>query len=278
MTFMPTEKNKRPGIGFGSGITTMEQLRVAEHERSSDDWRTPGIVPEFDAPDENGFYTAKNGLKFNPHKIYARLEEEKQTMQRKEITMTEKPEQHMPPIPARKPDFETIEKPQFSAKKPKYAENDRIDIEKKLLDFIATYESSDNYNVIVGGEEKPLTKMTIKQVRELQKERGKNKRGTAIGRYQIIDDKMNDLMLWMNIDENNLFDEKMQDEMGKELLRRRGSEKHKKGEITTDEFIKNLSKEWAALPKDESNHSYYKGVGNNKAHVDFKTLKALIEK
>ena len=38
----------------------------------------------------------------------------------------------------------------------------------RLLDLIGKLESSDNYNVIYGGEEKPLTSMTVKQVQQLQ--------------------------------------------------------------------------------------------------------------
>lgn len=176
-----------------------------------------------------------------------------------------------PPIPQIKP--ENIPVP---GRKPKGTALQK-GLSKKLLDVIGGLESSDNYNVIVGGEEKPLTSMTIKEVRQLQKERNDQNLGTAVGRYQIIDDKMGDLVRWMNINEGVVFDEKMQDEMGKELLRRRGLEKFENGQISEEELIKNISKEWAALPKDSSNQSYYRGVGNNKSHIDFETLKGLLK-
>ena len=66
--------------------------------------------------------------------------------------------------------------------------------------------------------------------------------------------------------------------MGRELLRRRGYEDYKAGKLSTKKFIRNLSMEWASLPEDESNESYYKGIGNNKALVDFKTVKDFLEK
>ena len=166
-----------------------------------------------------------------------------------------------PPVPERKP--ETI------LPTPKGNE---------ILDFVGKIESNNNYNVIVGGKKQALTKMTIKEVRQLQRERNDQNLGTAVGRYQIIDGKMDDLIRWMNLDENTVFDEKLQDKMGRELLRRRGFEEYKAGKITTEQFIKELSKEWASFPKDESNQSYYKGVGNNKALTDFKSLKDLLEK
>lgn len=75
-----------------------------------------------------------------------------------------------------------------------------------------------------------------------------------------------------------IFDKTLQDKMGRELLRRKGFDEYKAGKITTKTFIKKLSEEWASLPKDESNESYYKGVGNNKALTDFKTVKELLEK
>ena len=92
----------------------------------------------------------------------------------------------------------------------------------ELLDLIGQLESSDNYNIIVGGTEKPLTQMTVKAVRKLQRELSQKNLGTAVGRYQIIDDKMGDLVRWMGIDEDETFDESLQDRMGRELLKRRG--------------------------------------------------------
>lgn len=149
----------------------------------------------------------------------------------------------------------------------------------ELLNLIGKLESSDNYNVIYGGEEKPLTKMAVKEIQKLQKDMNtKGMASTAVGRYQIIDDKMNDLIRWMEVDENSLFEEKLQDQMGRQLLERRGFEKFKAGKIRTEDFIRELSQEWAALPVDESNESYYKGIGNNKALIDFKALKDMLEK
>ena len=41
--------------------------------------------------------------------------------------------------------------------------------------------------------------------------------------------------------------------------------------------IENISKEWAALPKDKSNKSYYDSDGKNKALIDYNKLKDLLE-
>ena len=58
----------------------------------------------------------------------------------------------------------------------------------------------------------------------------------------------------------------------------RGYEKYKAGKISTEELIKELANEWAALPPDSSNKSRYDGTLNNKALTKFDTLKSLLEK
>ncbi len=148
-----------------------------------------------------------------------------------------------------------------------------------LLDFIGGLESSDNYNIIAGGQEAPLTTMTIEEVQDLQKElEQKGAASTALGRYQIKDTTLDFLVEKMNLDNDKIFDEKLQDQMGRELLDHRGYEKYRSGEISTKDFIRRLSKEWAAFPKDETNKSYYGDVGNNKALTDFETIKDLLER
>src|SRR5688572_25169955 len=67
----------------------------------------------------------------------------------------------VPPVPKRKP--EIISPTQKG---------------DELLNFIGKLESSDNYNVFVGGDKVPLTKMTLQEVRSLQKERSNKKLGT----------------------------------------------------------------------------------------------------
>lgn len=148
----------------------------------------------------------------------------------------------------------------------------------ELSDFIGKLESSDNYNVIVGGKEKPLTKMTIKQILQLQKDLDNKKQDTAVGRYQIKNSTLKETISKLGIDENEIFDKNLQDKMGRQLLKKRGFEDYKAGKISTKELIKKLSMEWVALPTDESNESYYKGIGNNKARTNFKTIKELLEK
>lgn len=169
--------------------------------------------------------------------------------------------------------------PSAAEKPPENTAASKEKIDRKLLDFIGRLESSDNYNVIAGGQEKPLTKMTVKEIRKLQKDlEDKGANSTAVGRYQVKDTTLDYLIKRMGLDENTIFDEKLQDSMAVELFKRRGFESLKSGNISVEEFIYNLSQEWAALPKDTSNKSYHGKIGNNKALTDFKTLKDLLEK
>ena len=57
----------------------------------------------------------------------------------------------------------------------------------------------------------------------------------------------------------------MQDRLADMLIQRRGYGDYQSGKISKEQFGKNLSQEWAALPSGPGNQSYYAGVGNNKA-------------
>ncbi len=187
-----------------------------------------------------------------------------------------------PPTPERKPEFDATGRmirdntPPIPERKPEVISPTRKGNE--ILDFIGKIESSDNYNVIVGGDKKPLTNMTVKEIYQLQEELINKGKDSAVGRYQIKNSTLKETVDVLGIDENEIFDEKLQDKMARRLLTKRGYEEFRAGKISTKQFIRELSKEWAAFPEDESNQSYYKGVGNNKALADFKTVKDLLER
>jgi len=76
--------------------------------------------------------------------------------------------------------------------------------------------------------------------------------------------------------DNFNFDQQGQDEIFELLLERRGLDGYLSGKITEDKFANNLSKEWAALPKDASGKGFYDGVGSNKSLVGYaETLKMI---
>lgn len=168
MTFMPTDKDSRPGIGFGTGITTMDQLREAEEKSQQrrrrifdiPDPRDSAVIKNFDedqdGPDEDGFMTIA-GLRVNPRRIYERLTEEEdiheQAVRRKRPDLFAKteseaeaadpfesfyiaqagnnipaPPQSQPPVPQRKPPT-----PQLQIKIPQHPKDSVFDLFRKNL-------------------------------------------------------------------------------------------------------------------------------------------------
>lgn len=142
--------------------------------------------------------------------------------------------------------------------------------ERTLLDLIGSVESRGNYNILVGGKTKadpPLTEMTIGEVLEFQS--GMKQMGhesTAVGKYQIIRGTLAGLFQEGVVGYNDKFDQTTQDKLAMALLKRRGFEKYKAGDIQPNTFADNLAKEWASLPM-SNGQSYYAGTGTNKSLV-----------
>ena len=252
-------KQEGAGIGFGTGISTLGELQEAAYQQAQS---------KSEAPEK----TEK------PRSLFSLLEEEEEDTYPVQYDATgrmispSKSDKKQPPLPPEKPPKE----PPIPNMKPEVISPSRKGNE--ILDLIGKLESSDNYNVLVGGDEAPLTKMTIKEVQKLQKEREANRQGTPVGRYQFKRGTLKEAVDKLGIDENALFDEKMQDRLARSRLEFRKFENYKTGKLSTKDFIRELSQEWAAFPEDELNESYYKGIGDNKALVDFKTVKDLLEK
>ncbi|MCK5374722.1 MAG: hypothetical protein KAJ40_05515 [Alphaproteobacteria bacterium] len=144
-----------------------------------------------------------------------------------------------------------------------------------LLELIADKESGDNYNRVYGKGVKTanLTDMTVNEVLKWQKEYVKDgSPSSAAGRYQIIQGTLAGLKKEMGLSGNELYDESMQDRMAMHLLNGRGYQSYLKGTLSEDKFMRELSKEWAAMPKDGSGASYYAGDGLNKALVSPATM------
>ena len=252
-------KQEGASIGFGTGISTLSELQEAAYQQAQS---------KSEAPEK----TEK------PRSIFSLLEEEEKDTSPVQydatgrmISPTKSAKQ--PPLPPEKPPKE----PPVPNIKPEVISPSRKGNE--ILDLIGKLESSDNYNVLVGGDEAPLTKMTIKEVQNLQKEMyDRGSPSTAIGRYQFLQGTLKEEIKKLGIDENELFDEKMQDKLARSRMEYRGFDKYKAGKMSTETLIRNLSDEWAALPRDTSNKSSHDGVLDNKALTKFQTFKKLIEK
>jgi len=137
-----------------------------------------------------------------------------------------------------------------------------------LADFIGKLESGNDYTKMVGGAQD--ASVLGKTIAELSSEKGDK---FAMGRYQIQMATAKDVLKGAGIDASTFkFDQAGQDKIFELLLKRRGIEDFQSGKITKEQFAHNLSKEWAALPKDASGRGYYDGVGTNKSLTSFSSV------
>lgn len=140
-----------------------------------------------------------------------------------------------------------------------------------ILNMIGQAESQGNYNVMFGGKTADLTNMTIAQVYELQRNmKAQGMESTAVGKYQFINATLKRMVKATGMDPNTAkFDQATQDKLAAELVRQQGYDKLQSGQITREQFLKNLSTQWAGLPTGPGGTSYYQGVGSNRATIGF---------
>lgn len=145
---------------------------------------------------------------------------------------------------------------------------------QQLLDIISTAEGTHSARAMHSGfasgydvpygygqylmPEKPLSQMTIAEIKEFQRKqigatRGKvpgTTMGTgAVGKYQITQTTLQGLQNNLGFTDDQLFDEQFQDYLANELLRGRGMERFMSGRLTREDFLNNLSAEWASIPR-----------------------------
>lgn len=144
----------------------------------------------------------------------------------------------------------------------------------QLLQLIARVESKDNYNAYFGHAHNTsikFTDMTLDEVQQWQqKSIAQGAASSAVGKYQIVDTTLAELIAQLGLDKTQKFDAELQDRLAIALLERRGSESYVNQEISRHEFAANLAKEWAALPRvvgENPESSYYAGDGLNQALV-----------
>lgn len=157
-----------------------------------------------------------------------------------------------------------------------------------LLDLISSGETGgglNSYQVVYGGKDKKtmllpdLTNMNLEQISEYQTLMKSQDRGsTAVGKYQFLQGTLKEAAQRLGLDpRKTIFDEQTQDMLAFEQMRYRGLDKYLSGQIKRSDFMKELSKEWAALPQDETGKGYHDDdkMGNKarvKAEALIKTL------
>jgi len=144
-----------------------------------------------------------------------------------------------------------------------------------LLDLIAAPESRGNYNAWYGNayqDRVDLAGLTVDQVRGLQADLVRSTGGSAIGRYQLLDDTLDGLVDRMDLTGHERFTPMLQDRMALQLARDAGMEDWIRGRTSDEHFARNLSQVWAALPRDASNQSQYEGIQGNRALADWTSV------
>ena len=137
-----------------------------------------------------------------------------------------------------------------------------------IRQMIADVESfGGNYNVVYGGQQYPLTTMTITEILNLQRQLVAQGSSGAAGKYQIIPTTLSEIAPKVGLGMDDKFDERNQDMLADYLIRRRGFDQYARGpnQQSKERFLANLAKEWAGLPGGPDGRSYYAGVGPNKS-------------
>lgn len=142
---------------------------------------------------------------------------------------------------------------------------------KPLLSFIRGAETSRGYKDYYRGSKiappKDPTTMTVREIQEWQKASiNAGSKSSAVGGYQFISGTLNGLVSELGLTGNEVFDGALQDRMGEQLLKRRGLDKWKAGQLPDELFMDNLAMEWASLPRatgKKRGRSHYAGDGLN---------------
>lgn len=124
------------------------------------------------------------------------------------------------------------------------------DVRAKQKGFGSGYDVTLGYGKFNKPTDKPLSQMTLAEVKKLQKEiLGNSGRlnSSAVGKYQIVGTTLRGLQKSMGLDDNTVFSPELQDAMAKKLLEGRGLNKYMSGQISREQFQKNLVPEWASI-------------------------------
>jgi conjugal transfer mating pair stabilization protein TraG len=144
-----------------------------------------------------------------------------------------------------------------------------------VLDLIATAESRGNYNAWHGNaaqRDVDLSALSVNEVRALQAELVRSTGGSAIGRYQILDDTLGSLATRLGLSGDERFTPALQDRLALQLAQDAGLDRWLEGRLSDDQFARNLSLIWAGLPLDGSNRSAYEGVSGNRAMLGYRDV------
>ena len=131
-----------------------------------------------------------------------------------------------------------------------------------LVELIYEKEARWNYDIIYAGSPiqppKPITQMTIEEVRVFQDEMvAAGSKSSAVWAPQIIRKTMDHAIQSWILKVGEVFDVAAQNRFTLWKLNQRWLQDFISWEISRDKFMKQLSQEWASFPRDMSWESYY---------------------
>ena len=157
------------------------------------------------------------------------------------------------------------------------AATDQTVAEMEPILRVAREDSGHNYNALTyGGQQREanLTNMTLDQIDRFQASMPRRGHAsTALGGYQFIRPTLRGARDALGLPGDTKFTPEVQDKLASYLVKQRGYDDFKSGRMDENKFARNLSQEWAILPKDASGRSFYEGVNRNAAGVDWGSFK-----
>ena len=136
------------------------------------------------------------------------------------------------------------------------------------------YDVTLGFGAYADDKSKPLSEMTVGEVKALQRDMLRNPRNkwnsSAVGRYQIVGTTLRGLQDKMGFSDNEKFSPEFQDKLADELLRQRGlakfqSDPQKYGAW----FQNNLAQEWASIARADTGRSHYgQGTGTSSREIE----------
>lgn len=144
------------------------------------------------------------------------------------------------------------------------------DEKAKANGYASGYDVTLGYGAFNKPTNKPLSEMTLGEVKSMQREMLRNPankfNSSAAGKYQIVMTTLLGLQKEMNLRDDEVYSAALQDKMGEALLNRRGLAKFKEGKISAHQFQKNLTPEWTSIADPDTGRGH-QGTGSSDAQM-----------
>jgi len=136
----------------------------------------------------------------------------------------------------------------------------------RLVGLILQHEAAGNWNAVYGNSHNKvnLGKFTLNQILAMQvAARARGAKSTAIGGGQFLYKTLRGLKADLGLSGLEKFTPQLQTQLMMHLLRQRGWDAYKAGQMSKRTFALHLAQEWASLPDPNTGRSYYDGDNLN---------------